>query len=201
MQGFVIPELPKKRWFNTGETVIETRRSELDVWIKALVRNRELREDATVDYFLKQQDGLNEYLGNVNMYSWAYASLRNLGRNYMSYEMISAVTQANLETSFEPDQFALTYPNNMTKDTFLADLADKIAVLTQLRDQFSQQAKLVERQAQEMYNLGVHLQKITSINSGDSHHVRGFGHFDNNDNEEFDLIVEDTGQPSTNSSV
>ena len=92
MQGFVIPELPKKRWFNSGETVIETRRSELDVWIKVLVRNRELREDATVDYFLKQQDGLNEYLGNVNVYSWAYASLRNLGRNYMSYEMISAVT-------------------------------------------------------------------------------------------------------------
>ena len=136
-QGFVIPELPKKRWFNSSETVIETRRSELDVWIKTVVKCRELREDPLVDYFLKHQEGVNEFLGNVNMYSWAYASLRNLGKNYMSYEMLSAVAQANLETSHEPDQFALTYPNDMSKDSFLADLHDKIAVLTQLRDQFS----------------------------------------------------------------
>ena len=64
------------------------------------------------------------------MYSWAYASLRNLGRNYMSYEMLSAVAQANLETSYEPEQFALTYPNQMSKDSFMTDLHDKIAVLT-----------------------------------------------------------------------
>ena len=96
MQGFVIPELPKKRWYNSSDEVIETRRRELDEWVRTLVRNKELREDSTVDYFLKQQDGIHEYLGNVNMYSYAYTSLRNLGRNYMSYDMLSAVAQANL---------------------------------------------------------------------------------------------------------
>ena len=87
----MIPELPKKRWYNSSDEVIETRRRELDEWVRTLVRNKELREDSTVDFFLKQQDGIQEYLGNVNMYSYAYASLRNLGRNYMSYDMLSAV--------------------------------------------------------------------------------------------------------------
>ena len=89
------------------------------------------------------------------MYSYAYTSLRNLGRNYMSYDMLSAVAQANLQSAAEPDQFALAYPNNMAKDIFLVDLNDKISILTQLREQFSYQAKLVERQAQEMYSLGI----------------------------------------------
>ena len=53
MQGFVIPELPKKRWYNSSDEVIETRRRELDEWVRTLVRNKELREDSTVDYFLK----------------------------------------------------------------------------------------------------------------------------------------------------
>ena len=47
-----------------------------------------------------------------------------------------------------------------------------------------------------MYSLGIHLQKLTSINQGDSHSVRNFGHFDLNDNDEFDVIVEDKGQAS-----
>ena len=47
-----------------------------------------------------------------------------------------------------------------------------------------------------MYSLGIHLQKITSINQGDSHSVKNFGLFELNDNEEFDVIVEDREQAS-----
>ena len=42
MQGYVVPELPKKRFFNSSETIIETRRSELETWLKTVARKRDL---------------------------------------------------------------------------------------------------------------------------------------------------------------
>ena len=53
MQGYVVPELPKKRYFNSSEAVIETRRSELETWLKTIVRKRDLRELPVILYFLK----------------------------------------------------------------------------------------------------------------------------------------------------
>ena len=52
--GMVIPDLPKKRFFNSSEQVIELRRTELEKFLKSLIRRRELREDAAVKYFLTQ---------------------------------------------------------------------------------------------------------------------------------------------------
>ena len=53
MQGYVVPELPKKRFFNSSEAVIETRRSELETWLKTVARKKDLRELPIVQYFLK----------------------------------------------------------------------------------------------------------------------------------------------------
>ncbi len=52
--GQVIPDLPKKRFFNSSAEVIELRRTELEKFLKSLRRKRELREDAAVKYFLTQ---------------------------------------------------------------------------------------------------------------------------------------------------
>ena len=50
--GQVIPELPKKRFFNSSEQVIELRRTELEKFLRTLLRNKDLREDAAVRFFL-----------------------------------------------------------------------------------------------------------------------------------------------------
>ena len=48
----IIPDLPKKRFFNTSEQVIEMRRTELEKFLKTLLRSRELRDNSVVRYFL-----------------------------------------------------------------------------------------------------------------------------------------------------
>ena len=137
MQGYVVPELPKKRYFNSSEAVIETRRSELEIWIKTIARKKDLREVPIVQYFLKEKEGVDEFLGDANLYSWAYQSLSKLDRKNMSFEMLKAVALAKTDLSEDPQQFNLKFPGGATKDEFIKDLDDKIVVLTHLRDQFS----------------------------------------------------------------
>lgn len=72
----IIPDLPKKRYFNQGEQVIELRRTELEKFLKVMLRSKEMRNDSAVRYFLTQQDGFESFLGNVGLYSWAYTSLQ-----------------------------------------------------------------------------------------------------------------------------
>ena len=91
MQGYVVPELPKKRYFNSSEQVIELRRTELEKFLRTILRNTELRQDAAVKYFLTQQEGLEDFLGNVGLYSWAYTSLSTIDTKNLSLDMLKAV--------------------------------------------------------------------------------------------------------------
>ena len=68
----VLPELPKKRWNNSSEQVIELRRIELEKFLRTILRNTELRGDAAVRYFLTQQEGFEDFLGNVGLYGGAF---------------------------------------------------------------------------------------------------------------------------------
>lgn len=53
MPSHILPELPQKRYFdNASESVVELRRSELEKFMRTLVRNQELRQDMAVRYFL-----------------------------------------------------------------------------------------------------------------------------------------------------
>ena len=71
--SFVIPELPKKRYYNNSESVIELRRAELETFLRTILRNRDLKESPTLIYFLTKQEGLDEFLGNVSRYGWAFS--------------------------------------------------------------------------------------------------------------------------------
>ena len=48
----ILPDLPKKRFYNTSEQVIEQRRTELEKFLWTILRNHDLREDPAVRYFL-----------------------------------------------------------------------------------------------------------------------------------------------------
>ena len=87
----MIPELPKKRYFNSSEQVIETRRTELENFLRTLLRNQDLRANAAVRYFLCEQDGVDNFLGDVRLYSWAYTSLASIDRKQLSFDMLKAV--------------------------------------------------------------------------------------------------------------
>ena len=100
--GQVIPELPKKRFFNSSEQVIEQRRAELEKFLRTLLRNKELREDAAVRYFLTQQDDFDDFLGNVGLYSWAYTSMMSINTKNLSFDMLKAVAKHEMEDGAEP---------------------------------------------------------------------------------------------------
>ena len=70
--------------------------------------------------------------------------------------MLRAIVTAKTDHSKEPEQFNLKFPGDVTKDEFVKDLDDKIGLLTVLRDQFSNQAKIFTREANEMQKLGLH---------------------------------------------
>ena len=107
----VIPELPKKRYFNSSEQVVELRRTELENFLRTLLRNTELRGDAAVRYFLTQQDGLDDFLGNVGLYSWAYTSLSSIDTKNLSLDMLKAVAKSGIDKTSEPAGFILVIPN------------------------------------------------------------------------------------------
>ena len=127
----VLPELPKKRYFNLSEQVIELRRTELEKFLRTLLRNRELRNDAAVRYFLTQQEGLDDFLGNVGHYSWAYSSLLSAFDNTqsLSLDMLKAVAKSEIDKSSEPGQFVLDIPNAESQQDFLNDLEERLKTL------------------------------------------------------------------------
>ena len=66
-----------------------------------------------VKYFLTQQDGLDSFLGDVGLYSWAYTSLSTIEMKNLSLDMLKAVAKSEIETrgsdsGAEPEQFAIT---------------------------------------------------------------------------------------------
>ena len=127
----VLPELPKKRYFNSSEQVIELRRTELEKFLRTLLRNRELRNDAAVRYFLTQQEGLDDFLGNVGHHSWAYSSLLSAIDNTqsLSLDMLKAVAKSEIDKSSEPGQFVLNIPNADSQQDFLNDLEERLKTL------------------------------------------------------------------------
>ncbi len=78
--------------------MIELRRTELEKFLRTLLRNRDLRENVAVKYFLTQQDGLEGFLGDVGLYSWAYTSLSTIDTKKLSFDMLKAVAKAEIET-------------------------------------------------------------------------------------------------------
>lgn len=90
---------------------MELRRTELEKFLRTLLRNRELRTDAAVRFFLTQQDGLDDFLGDVGLYKWAFNSLSTIDMKSLSLDMLKAVAKSEIDKSSEPGQFKLAVPN------------------------------------------------------------------------------------------
>ena len=79
------------------------------------MRNKELRDNAAVRYFLTQQDDLESFLGDVGLYSWAYTALSSLDTKNLSFDVLKAVAKSGIESrgvdgTSEPARFILTIP-------------------------------------------------------------------------------------------
>ena len=127
-----MPDLPKKRFFNTSEQVIEERRTELEKFLKTLLRNAEMRENGAVRYFLTQQEGLEVFLGNGKSYDWAYQALQSLDPKYFSLEMLRAVAQNEYHSisgefgCMEPEVLLMKLPDDAHALTFAKDLDERL---------------------------------------------------------------------------
>ena len=175
LDRFVLPELPKKRIFNQGEQVIELRRTELETFLRTLLRNPDLRTNEAVRAFLSLKDGIDEFLGDVGLYKWAYSSLASVDTHQLSFAMMRAVAKAEIESrssrSSEPEKLQIAIPNYATQEEFLSELKDRIALARQLRDQFSKQAKIGASHARETYEIGRAFNVLSQINFTDTFQV------------------------------
>ena len=149
----IVPDLPKKRFFNSSEQIIEQRRTELEKFLVTLLRSREMREYSAVKYFLTRQEGLEVFLGNVSRYDWAHQALHSLDPKYFSLDMLKAVAKIEIENrgseigASEPLQLMIKIPDFKDQADFLADLEDRLEKLKNLRDLFSAQAKISEAES------------------------------------------------------
>ena len=126
---------------------MELRRTELEKFLKTLLRNRELRGDAAVRYFLTQQDGFEDFLGNVGLYSWAFTTLSSIVTKSLSLDMLKAVAKSEIDKNSEPGQFVITIPNVDSQQDFLNDLDERLKTLEAMQNTFSAQAKNSEVEA------------------------------------------------------
>ena len=126
---------------------MELRRTELEKFLKTLLRNRELRGDAAVRYFLTQQDGFEDFLGNVGLYSWAFTTLSSIDTKSLSLDMLKAVAKSEIDKNSEPGQFVITIPNVDSQQDFLNDLDERLKTLEAMQNTFSAQAKNSEVEA------------------------------------------------------
>ena len=137
----VLPELPKKRWNNSSEQVIELRRIELEKFLRTILRNTELRGDAAVRYFLTQQEGFEDFLGNVGLYGGAFQMLSMIDTKNLSLDMLKAVAKSDLDRDSEPGQFVLNIPSADSQQDFLVDLEERLETLKGMSVVLSAQAK------------------------------------------------------------
>ena len=81
-----------------------------------MLRNKEMRENAAVRYFLTQQEDFESFLGNVGLYSQALKSLQSIQTKNLSIDMLKAVALSGLdsttgEPSAEPESLAIRIPD------------------------------------------------------------------------------------------
>ena len=176
-EQLILPDLPKKRFFNSSEQVIELRRTELEKFLKTLLRSPELREESAVKYFLTQQEGFEVFLGNVGRYDWAHRALSSIDPKYFSIDMLKAVAQTEYESRgaqggmVEPDHLAIRIPNFESRSDFMTDLDERESILKQMRDQFSAQAKISEAESAQINQIGLSLQALSSLDFNDTFQV------------------------------
>ena len=119
----------------------------MEKFLRTLLRNRDLRENAAVRYFLTQQDDFESFLGDVGLYSWAYTSLSSIDTKNLSFDVLKAVAQSEIESRgsdgrSEPAHFTLVIPKFDSQQAFTEDLEDRLLTLTTLQNLLSTQAKI-----------------------------------------------------------
>jgi len=154
--------------------VIESRRTELEKWLRTVLRREETRDDFAVKCFLTRQSGLDECFVPEARYSWVHSALLSIDRNF-TIDMLKAVAKSEFESrgsdAADPERLALAIPNAQSMKDFVQDLEDRLKMIEQIRDRFSAQAKIGEVEATHINLIGLSLQALSSIDFNDTFQV------------------------------